>query len=280
MTGNVVRFAFGNGCHCLFHIGGNCLIDLLPEQLLCFADDDFLIRDGIALLVHRDRADGIQLVLVRLAAIFMGRGELLNDLPHKARSTENAADIGKEEVGHKAVAHHLRTFQLAGNGQHLRRIQLHHTAVFVLAQHREEVEQPSDVLFSVLGCASRGGFPNQVVGELVVNNQRPGGVEVEQIRPLLAVSPSVHCLVGVGILCPEGRLHIGGRALHIAEHENPAPLRDSHANGQLSHRQSDGLFVGGNRLPHLIIGALCLLVLGEPSVSRSQHDLIFCKQRL
>ena len=47
---------------------------------------------------------------------------------------------------------------LAWDGEHLLSIQLHHFAVFILTDHREEVQQPAHVLLTRVGvtAATRG----------------------------------------------------------------------------------------------------------------------------
>ena len=209
----------------------------------------------------------------------MSGRQLFQDVPHKTRSTEDSADIGEEEVRHEAVAHDLRAFQLARDRQHLGCVQLYHAAFFILAQHGEEVQQTLDVLCSVFRRAACRRFTDQVVGELVIDDQRASGIEVKEVGPLFAISPPL----GIGeiawILSTEGGLHVGRGALHIAQHEHPAPLRDRDAHRELSHRQRDRLFVGGDCLLDPVVGAGGLFFLAEPSVARRQHDLILIKER-
>ena len=99
---------------------------------------------------------------------------------------------------------------------------------------------------------------------------------------LWLLSEALPVFVGenTGILRPERRLHIRRGALHVAEHEYPAPLRDRDADRQLPDRERDGFLMGGDGLLHLVIGALGLLFLGEPPVACRQYDLIFVEQWL
>ena len=76
---------------------------------------------------------------------------------------------------------------------------------------------------------------------------------------------------------PERRLHIGGRTLHIAQHQDAAPLWDRDAYRELSDRESDRLLVLRNGRLHLVDGFLRLLVIASPAVAHGGHDLILAK---
>ena len=178
------------------------------------------------------------------------------------------------------MPHDLRAFQLAGNSQHLGGVQLHHLSLVIFAKHREEVQQPLDVLFPVLRGPAGGGFADQVVGKLVVNDEGPRWVKIKEIGPFLPPGASVGAFVGTGVLGAKRRLHIRRRALHIAEHEDAAPFGNGHAYGKLPHGQRDGLFMGRNGRLDLVVRLLRLLLFAQLSVTGRQHNFILREQRL
>ena len=76
---------------------------------------------------------------------------------------------------------------------------------------------------------------------------------------------------------PERRLHIGGRTLHIAQHQDAAPLGDRDAHRELPHGEGDRLLMLRNGRLHLVDGFLRLLVIASPAVTHGGHNLILAK---
>ena len=75
----------------------------------------------------------------------------------------------------------------------------------------------------------------------------------------------------------ERRLHIGGWTLHIAQHQDTAPLRDRDAYRELPHCEGDRLLMLRNGGLHLVDGFLRLLVIASPPIAHGGHDLILAK---
>ncbi|MBQ9046098.1 MAG: hypothetical protein IJ112_09190 [Oscillospiraceae bacterium] len=172
----------------------------------------------------------------------------------------------------------LGALQLAWDRKHLCRVQLDHASFLILAQNGDEVQEPFDVLVSVFRCAACGGFANEIVCKLIVDNQRAGGIKVKEIGAFLAIALAVFTLKRIRILRTERRLHVAGRALHVTEHEHAAPFRDRHAHSELSNSQRNGFVVRCDGSLDFIIGFLCFFLIGQTPVTRCQNDFIFVKQ--
>ena len=84
----------------------------------------------------------------------------------------------------------------------------------------------------------------------------------------------------MGILGAEGRLHIGGGALHVAEHEHAAPLGNGDAHRELTHGEGNGFRIFLNGLLHLVIGLHRFLVLRQLPVPRCQHHMVVPEHRV
>ena len=98
------------------------------------------------------------------------------------------------------MANDLSAFDFARDGQNLLGVELHHATFVVLAQNGKEIQKPANVFFSVLrGAALLGCLGAQVVGKLIVNDQRPRWIKVEEIGPLFAVNLAVGVCVRIGI---------------------------------------------------------------------------------
>ena len=74
----------------------NFFIDFITKNTPHLADNDFFIGDGLAVVVHLDAVQAIQMAAVLLTRFFFGGGgQFLEDFAHNAGGAENAADIGK-----------------------------------------------------------------------------------------------------------------------------------------------------------------------------------------
>ena len=151
---------------------------------------------------------------------------------------------------------------MAGNREHLFRIQLDHGAFIIFTIYREEVQQLSDVLLAAVKIPLvTGGLRDQVIGKLLENRKGTGRVKVEHIGVLLSVGIAVLIMEQAGILRTESCLHIKGRACHVGEHENRRPFGNRYAGGQLPHRQGDGLIVFRDGLFDPVKGLLVLIIV-------------------
>lgn len=76
-------------------------------------------------------------------------GELCNNVHDLLRSAEDIGNILKQIVGHKSAIHNFCGANLSRNRKYLFGIQLHHLAVFIFTDDREEVQQFLDVFLRV-----------------------------------------------------------------------------------------------------------------------------------
>ena len=180
-----------------------------------------------------DGLPGLDLALLR-------GGQLVEDLLDVLGVPEDAGDIREQQVRQEPAAHDLAGLEHLREGQDLGGVELDHPALGVLAQDREEVQQPADVLLPHALVAR--GVRVQVVGEGVEDRQRALGREVEDVRVLL-LEHVPGTLEGAGVLRPERRLHVLGRGGQVGQHDDRGPLGHRDARGQLSHRQGDGLAI-------------------------------------
>ena len=68
--------------------------------------------------------------------------------------------------------------------------------------------------------------------------------------------------------------------MQIAQHQNAAPLRDGHADGQLTDAQGNGLVVSGNGVFDPVKGFFSGVVLFQLPVTGGENDLVFLKYRV
>ena len=117
---------------------------------------------------------------------FIHGGELCNNVHNRLRSTEDVGNVLEQIIGHKSAIHNFCGANLSRNRKHLFGIQLHHLAVFILTDDREEVQQFLDVLFAGFGISAPVGCAGiQVICELLKNHKGSRRVEVEDICILL-----------------------------------------------------------------------------------------------
>ena len=155
-------------------------------------------------------------------------------------------------IGHKSAIHNFCGANLSRNRKHLFGIQLHHLAVFILTDDREEVQQFLDVLFAGFGISAPVGCAGiQVICELLKNHKGSCRVKVEDVGVLLAVELAF-VAEQARILRTERRLHIQGCALDTAQHQHSSPFRNRNACGKLSDRQRNRLVVLGDSLGHAV----------------------------
>ena len=253
------------------------LVELVAKQLLLLAHDHLRGDHHLAMLIHAHNGGIVECRLRVAAALLLRLVHLLQYLAHYRRRTEDVGDVSEQQVAHKAAPHHLLALYPSRDAHHLSLVYLHHPSLLVFGYHGKEVQQLTDVLLPLLRCAvAPGGGFLQVVGKLIVEHQRPGGVEVKDVGILLPhYLPSLR--VFVGILCPEGRLHIELCALHVAEHQHAAPFGYGHSCGQLGDAQGDGLVVGPDGLLHPIVGLDGLPAVVGGAVAGGQHHLVVLK---
>ena len=260
----------------LFHVFCDHFIDLIAEQILRFADDDLVRHFRLTVRIDVDLVHIVERLTVALAALLLRGNQFFHNIPHDARRAEDIADILKEEIGHKAAAHDFLALEFAGDGEHLRCIQLHHLALVVLAENGEEVQKPLNIFFSVLRCTApvHRTF-GEIVCEIVEDDQRSCGIEVEHIRRLFAETLTF-TRQNAGVLRAERRLHIRRRAFQIAEHEHAAPFGNGDADSQLPDGKRDRLIVFGNGFLHAVEGfARHFVVIFFATITCSDNDLVF-----
>ena len=208
------------------------------------------------------------------------RGELCNNVHNRLRSAEDVGNVLEQIVGHKSAIHNFCGANLSRNRKHLFGIQLHHLAVFILTDDREEVQQFLDVLFAGFGItATIGGAGIQVVGELLKNHKGSRRVEVEDIGVLLAVELAF-VAEQARILRTERRLHIQGCTLDAAQHQHSSPFWNRNARGELSDRQRNCLVVLGDSLGHAVKRFLGRIIIVQPAVTHCRDDLVILENRM
>lgn len=185
---------------------------------------------------------------------------------------------------------------MRGDGEHLRRVEFDHLTVLVLSDNGEEIEQSADTRLAVLVATRIAcGDGNQVVCVLVVDFEGAGGIEVEDIRGLLAEELRFllsGLRVGDGTLLlalglrAKGGLDVGGRTLHIGEHEDAVPFGNRDADGELPDGQGDGLVVMGDCVDDLLEIARdsalvdVLLMVVCASVADGSNDFVAAEERV
>ena len=170
---------------------------------------------------------------------------------------------------------------MARDREHRLRVQLDHRARVILAVDGEEIQQLAHMVLALIKIPLvPGRLRDEVIRELLEDRQRPRGIEVKDIRVLLAVSIPRRVGEKAGILRAERRLHVERGRRHIREHEHRRPLRDRHARRELADRERDGPLVLPDGLRHAIERLLRLVLVVEPAVARREDDLIVLEHRM
>ena len=167
------------------------------------------------------------------------------------------------------------------HAEHLLGVELDHLPLFVLAVDGEEIQQLADMALARFDiAATAGGIAVQIVGELLKDGERAGGIEVEDVRVLLARVVAAAQVEQARILAAKCRLHIERGACHVREHEHGGPLGHGHARGELAHREGNRLVVVLDRAAHLIERLLVLIVDIDLAIAGGEHHLVVFKNRM
>ena len=191
----------------------NVAVDLIPEHILRRSDDKFVGELHFTLVIDRQVFPCFRRYIYQISfRCIWQRADNINDL---RRRIEDIGDILEQEIRHKATANNFQRTYLSRNGQHLFSVQLDHLAVFVLTDDREEIEQFTDILLSLVAVAlTAGSTAGQVICKFLEDDQRSCRVKVEHIRVLLHMKRAI-LLIVPRVLTAECRLHIQRRRLDI-----------------------------------------------------------------
>ena len=223
------------------HILFNLLIDLWAKQILCSSNYDPPVADPLPHSCPHGRYPYHPVSVYPLFSPPRGRGQLLHNFPDNCGAPNTLLMLRNRKLDIQN-----RGGLLPGSLIFLEWTALRPHPVPPSSPRRPRPRQGRnsavfDVLFPIIRrTPAAHSIRRQIVGKFIKNNQRSGRIKVKYIGGFFAESLPIPGQ-DAGILSAERRLHIGGRTLHIAQHQDAAPLWDRDAYRELSDRESDRL---------------------------------------